>query len=318
MKAKVLVLLLTVLAFSAFSQTKKEAYDAYNNAVSTYKQNPKGALDDLNKSLDICKQLGEDADEVRVAVEGLIPSVYFQQAMVSYKQKDLQGTLDNLEKAKETALQYENNSIVDRVDKTIPKLYNVMGNSKFKEDKFDEAIKNYSKAIAINPDYVDPYVGLTLSYEKMGNDDKMIETLNKTIEIAEKNNNAEVLSNTKIKAKAFYLKKADEAQKEKKYDEVVALLDDAIKYDEYDTDIYRLMAINYNRLERWEEGITAASKALELSKGTADQKAELYFLLATAYQNSNKVNEACEAYKNASYGAFKPNADYQIKQLKCQ
>ncbi|MGE0077707.1 MAG: tetratricopeptide repeat protein [Bacteroidales bacterium] len=301
-----------------FGQTMKEAVDAYNSAATTYKQDPKSALENLNKAIQICEQLGEEGTEVKTNSESLTPSVYFELAMSSYKQKDLQGTLDNLEKAEETAVKYNVGAIKSRVEKTIPKLYNVMGNTKFKEDKFEEAIKNYTKALNFNADFVDPLIGLTLSYEKLGDEAKMLEYIDKTIEAAKKANDNKTADETTIKAKNFFLKQADDAQKNQKYEDAIVSLNNVLKYDSNDNDVYRLLAVNYNRVEKWNEGIEAALKAIDLKTGTADEKAELYFLLATAYQKINDNAKACEAYKNAAYGTYKPNADYQIQQLKCQ
>lgn len=320
MKVKSLLsfLLLLAITLGATAQTKKEAYEAYSSAANGYKKNPKEAITKLYKAIDICKQLGVDGDEIKAASEKIIPNAYFTLAMVEYKKKNLQGTLDNLEKARETADKYNIPTVKKRVEKTIPKLYNVMGNSKYKAEKYDEAISNYQKAVEIKPGYADPYLGMVLSYEKMGNEEKMLELIDKTIEVAEASNNVKMVDKVKLKAKVYFLKKADAAQKAKKYKEVVGLLDGALKYDEHDAEIYRLMAINFNRLEQWKEGAKAATKAIELKKGTADEMAEIYYLLATAYHKMNNIPKACDAYKKAAYGTFKPNADYNIKQLKCK
>lgn len=307
-----------LIPFAGFGQTKKDAVDAYNSAATTYKQDPKAAIDNLLKAIEISDQLGEDATEIKVNSESLIPKAYFELAMALYKQKDLQGTLDNLEKAEETAVKYNDASVKTRVEKTIPKLYNVMGNNKFKEEKYDEAIANYNKALNFNPDFVDPILGITLSYEKLGNEAKMLEYIDKTIEVAKKSNDAATVSSTTTKAKNYFLKQADDAQKDKKYEDAIVSLNNVLKYDGNDSEVYRLLTINYNRVEKWNDGIASALKAIDLKTGTADEKAELYFLLATAYQKINDNAKACEAYKNASFGTFKPNADYQIQQLKCQ
>lgn len=307
-----------LIPFTGFGQTKKEATDIYNGAATTYKQDPKTSLDNLLKAIQICEQLGDEGEEIKINSEQLIPKVYFELAMVQYKQKDLQGTLDNLEKAEETAIKYNDGAVKSRVEKTIPKLYNVMGNNKFKEDKFEDAISNYNKALNITPDFVDPILGLALSYEKLGDEVKMIEYIDKTIEAAKKVNDTKTIESATSKAKNFYLKNADEAQKAKKYEDAINALNNSLKYDGSDNDVYRLLAVNYNRIEKWNEGIEAALKAIDLKTGPADEKAELYFLLATAYQKLNDNAKACEAYKNAAFGTFKLNADYQIQQLKCQ
>lgn len=303
---------------SVSGQSINDAIQAYNNAATIYKQDPEKALQDIQSALQIAEQLGEEGAETKQKCEELIPTIYFQVAMTKYKAKDLQATLDNLEKAKEAAIKYNDGAIKSRVDKTIPKLYNALGNNLFKEKKFEEAIANYGKAINLDPNFIDPYLGTALAYERLDNEEKMVEFLDLTIDMGSKANDAKNVEKAKTKGKAYFLKKADEARNANKLAEVVKLLDMALKYDSDDYDIYRLMTINYSKLERWNDAIEYGNKALELVKGTAEDKAELYFLIAGAYQKLNKISDACAAYKNAAFGTFKPNADYQLQQLKCQ
>ncbi len=317
-----LVLLLGILSLgitgTSRGQSINDAIQAYNNAATTYKQNPEGALKEMLSALKMAEELGEEGAEIKQKAEELIPTLYLDLAMAKYKANDLQATLDNLEKAEETAEKYNDGKVKSRVEKTLPKLYNVMGNNKFKENKYDEAIANYEKAIKLNPALIDSYLGIALAYEKLDNEDKMIEYLDLTIDLGAKNNDLANVEKAKTKGKAYFLKKADEARNANKFSDVVKHLDNALKYDGDNYDIYRLMTINYSKLERWNDAINYGNKALELVKGTAEEKAEIYFLIATAYQKLNKVSDACQAYKNAAFGTFKPNADYQIQQLKCQ
>lgn len=314
-------LFLGILAFSTISasgQSINDAIQAYNNAATNYKQDPEKALQDILSAHQMAEQLGEEGVETKQKCEELIPTIYFQLAMAKYKAKDLQATLYNLEKAEYAAIKYNDGVTKTRVEKTLPKLYNAMGNNLFKENKFDQAIENYSKAIKLDANYIDPYLGTALAYEGLNNEGKMVEFLDLTIDLGSKNNDAQNVEKAKTKGKAYFLKKADAARNANKLNDVVKLLDLALKYDGDDYDIFRLMTINYSKLERWNDAIEYGNKALELVKGTAEDKAEIYFLIATAYQKLNRISDACAAYKNASFGTFKPNADYQIQQLKCQ
>ena len=299
-------------------QNINDAIQGYNNAATNYKQDPEKALQDIQSALQIAEQLGEEGAEIKQKCEELIPTIYFQLAMAKYKAKDLQATLDNLEKAEETAIKYNDGVTKTRVEKTLPRLYNTMGNTRFRENKFDEAIANYGKAIKLDPNFIDPYLGTALAYEELKNEGKMVEYLNLTIDFGSKNNDTTNVEKAKTKGKAYFLKKADEAQNANKLNDVVEFLEMALTFDGDDYDIYRSMTINYSKLERWNDAIEYGNKALQLVKGTAEDKAELYFLIATAYHKLGNISEACEAYKNAAFGTFKPNADYQIQQLKCQ
>ncbi|MDI3525970.1 MAG: hypothetical protein PWR03_153 [Tenuifilum sp.] len=323
MKKTILLCLLVVTALfggvnELYAQSVNDAIQAYNDAATNYKQNPEQAIASALSAIQIAEELGEEGDEIKQKAENLVPTIYFQLAMAKYKAKDLQATLDNLEKAEETATKYNNGVVKTRVEKTLPKLYNVMGNKKFKEKKFDEAVSNYSKAIKLDSTFIDPYLNSALALEELGNEDEMVKYLDLTIEMGTKYNDLDNVEKAKLKGKAYFLKKADEARNANKLNDVVNLLDMALKYDGNDYDIYRLMTINYHKLGRWNDAIEYGNKALEVIKGTAEDKAEIYYLIAESYHKLNKISEACEAYKNAAFGTFKPNADYQIKQLKCQ
>ncbi|HPJ46275.1 MAG TPA: hypothetical protein PL017_09265, partial [Tenuifilaceae bacterium] len=119
--------LAVALPFATIAQTKKEAVDAYNNGATMIKENPQGALDKLYESIKISEQLGEEGEETKVLAESLIPSVHFELAMKLYKEKKSVETLEQLEKAEETAVKYGDAKTQQKVEKTIPKLYYAMG-----------------------------------------------------------------------------------------------------------------------------------------------------------------------------------------------
>lgn len=304
--------------FSATAQTAKEVFELYNSTATNYKTNFPEGIANFKKVIEMSELVGEDCNEIKTSTEGLMARVYFEYAMSLYKAKDLQGTLTNLEIAEDMAIKYNDADIKKRVEKTLPKLYNVMGTTKLKEEKFEEALSNYGKALQFNPNLIDAQVNITATYQKMGDEAKMVESLEKTVTLARGLNKIEIADDANTRLKNVYLKKAEEARVAKNYDLAIENYELSIKYDSTDAVVYRNYSNACFQSEKWGKTIEVATKAIELNKGTDIDKAGIYHELATSYHKMNNIEKACEIYQKAAFGEFKPNADYQIKTLKCQ
>lgn len=322
MRTKKLTTLLIVaftfaLSFTVIAQSKKEAVDAYNSGATLMKENPEAALEQLYLSLKLSDELGEDGEETKVLAESLIPTTHWEYAMKLYKDKKMYETLEQLEKAEETAVKFGDTKTQQRVEKTIPKLYYAMGVTNYKEDKFEKAIEYYNKALNFNPEYPDPVLGIALSYEKQEDYEKMLEYLKKTIEVANAANDREKSEDALKKAKAYLLRNGDEAQKANKNKDAVEWFGRVLEFDANDGSVYYVLAINYNSLKDWDNAIANANIAIEKGNGSLDIPG-LYYQLGLAYQGKGSNDDACEAFSKALSGTYKTAAEYQMKEvLKC-
>ena len=79
MKRKVTVraLVIVLLAFGSFSsiiaQEVNQAIEAFNKALELQSSDPKNAIVSLNSCLELCEQIGEDADDVKMRAELKLP-----------------------------------------------------------------------------------------------------------------------------------------------------------------------------------------------------------------------------------------------------
>jgi tetratricopeptide (TPR) repeat protein len=321
MNAKQFIKLFAIIGFfcplALFGQaTKKDAVDAYNAGAQIIKQDPKAALESLYLSLKLSTELGEDGEETKILAESLIPRTHLELAMKFYGEKKMYETLEQLEKAQELAEKYNDNSTKQRVERTIPQLYNQMGNTQYRSNNFEKAIEYYNKAIKAKTDYPDPYLGISLSYEKLNDFDKMLESLKRTLEVANSVNDRNKAEDATTKAKAFLLRKGDEAQKANKNAEAVKWFTRSLDFDPNDGSVYYALSINFNALKDWDNAIANGNLALEKGNGSIDSNG-VYFQIGTAYQEKGMSNEACKAFSNAQ-GSFKAAAEYQMKEkLKC-
>ena len=88
-------------------------------------------------------------------------------------------------------------------------LFNILGAVFYAEEKFDEAIENYNKAIFINPNYAQAYNNLGTVLHKLNKMNEAIKNYKKAIDL--KNNFAEAFNNLGNAMKE--LKKFDESLK---------------------------------------------------------------------------------------------------------
>lgn len=313
---KLALILGVICPFLSFGQTKKEAVDAYNAGAQIIKQNPSTALENLLLSIKISEQLGEEGEETKVLAEGLIPRTYLELAMKLYGEKKMNETLENLEKARETGEKYNDKTTKQRAEGIIPKLYNQMGNNEYRANNFEKAIEYYNKAISIKAESPENFLGIALSYEKQENFDKMLEYLKQTIEVANKANDRTKADDATTKAKAFLLRKGDEATKANKNEEAIEWLTRSLEFDANDATVYYALCINYNALKNWDNAITNGNIAIEKGNGSIDLGG-VYYQIGTAYQGKSNSQEACKAFSNAT-GSFKAAAEYQMKEvIKC-
>jgi len=92
-----------------------------------------------------------------------------------------------------------------------------------------------------------------------------------------------------------------------------------LEYGDGDANFYYYYSIVYNKKKEWDNAVKAANKGLELEKDENEAKAKLYFELGTAFYGKGDSAAACKAYKEAVYGDYVEQANYQIKEvLKCQ
>lgn len=313
---KLAFFLVALFPLTTFGQGKKEAVDAYNSGAQMIKDNPAGALENLLLSIKISEQLGEEGEETKVLAEGLIPRTHLGLAMKLYGEKKMFETLEQLEKARETADKYGDKNTKQRADGIVPKLYNQMGNNEYRANNFEKAIEYYNKAISIKAESPENFLGIALSYEKQDNFDKMLEYLKQTIEVANKANDRTKADDAVNKAKAYFSRKADEAIKANNRVEAVGFLNRWLEFDSNDVSVYRSLFINYCELKDWDNAITNGNIVIEKGVGSIDLN-EIYFQLGIAHYGKGNTDEACSALSKVN-GTFKARAEYEMKEVvKC-
>jgi tetratricopeptide (TPR) repeat protein len=114
----------------------------------------------------------------------------------------------------------------------------------------------------------------------------------------------------------YFRSAGSKANQEDKLDEALNLLNKAAKYGD-DKDLFYFFADVYNKQKDYDKGLDYAQKGLALETGDDEAKAKFYFQIALAQEGKGQTSEACESFKNASYGVFAAPSKAKRANLKC-
>jgi tetratricopeptide (TPR) repeat protein len=108
--------------------------------------------------------------------------------------------------------------------------------------------------------------------------------------------------------------KSDQANK---LDEALSFLNKAAKYGD-DKDMFYYFAEVYNKQKNFDKALDYSKKGLALETGDVEPKAKFYFQIALAQEGKGQTAEACESFKNSSYGVFAAPSKVKRANLKCK
>ncbi len=307
-------------SLNLYSQTKDEAGVAYNEGIQfTKSEEYNKAIVSFEKAIDICTKVGTEADDLKAMAAEQLPSQYYKSATALYQEKKIDEAIKKYEKTVEIAKKYNNTEIEAKANDAIPQLYYLKGASSYKKDDFENALNYLNISIQRDPDFAKAYYLIGLVYNKMDDIAKMKESFDIAISKAEAEGDIKTASNSKKASLKLLTNYAIKAIQSENADDAIKYLDQAGEYGEGDANTYYYYALAYNKIKDWDKAIISANKALEIEKDEKDAKAKIYFELGTAYYGKGDTSEACKAYKDAAYGDYVAQANYQLKEvLKCQ
>ena len=313
-----LLLFLFTVSLAGFSQTLKEAIDAYNEGASLMKSDPEGAIKAFEKCVSISEQLGEEGAETRDKAADQLPTMYYTVAMNTYKTKDYSGAIKGFEKAAEVGDQYGNSQISSKANQIIPQLYNIEGSAFYKEENYDAALNSFDQAIKKMPNYAKPYLGKALVYKNQEAYEDMLAACDKAIEVGMSTGDDNTTESAEKLARNTMFNNAVMALEAKNWGEAEDGLKKSIMYGNSSPDTYFQLGRVYNAQEKWNDAITNLNRGIELDDGGTDTRARYYYEMGNAYVGLGDTAAACDAFKNAMYGQYAENAKYQVETvLKC-
>ncbi len=318
LRKSLLILGMVIFTTGLFAQTLADAGEKYNAANEQYKAKAYGnAVKLYEEALNMCKNMGGSAADLEMNVETQLTNAYFRNGLTMYKRKKFDEAIDNLEKTKKIASETGNSNMKKKAIIYIARVYSTKGNFLIKAKKVDASFAEYDKALKVKPDCINAFLGRAMAYKEKGDMTQMMINVDKVIELGKTNVRA-AKKVAKAKKLAFLTLKSNGAAELQKEHAAKAMkyLEDAQKYGKADADIYYYISLASLKINKWNEAIDNAKKALEMK---TNDKSDIYFALGQGYAGKGENANACKAYKNVTKGPNVAAAKYQIKEvLKCK
>ena len=163
----------------------------------------------------------------------------------------------------------------------------------YTNEEIEDAIANLSKAIELNPDFVDAYYFRGLVYVLEGDYDKSIADFDRVIELDPDNNDSVFAILTGASA---YLLRAGAYYEKDDYDAAIADFDKVIEMDPGHPDAYYLRGEAHYFNNDDDKAITDFSKAIELN---SDFAAEAYYFRGNIYTFKDDYDKAIADFEEA-------------------
>lgn len=316
----VATMMLLVFSTTVNAQTYEDAVNAYNQGDELARGGKhKDAIAAFERVINISGRLSDgQGDEIKKKAQDYIPQLHFAYAVGLARE----GKMIDAAKAFETTIaesnKYNNSNFAQRAQQGLLQAYYTAGNQALQAKNFNGALELYDKAIAVQPAFAQAYYNKGLALRNLERADEALEQFDRAIQLAQSSRNNQILDAATNAARNQLLVSAAAMKEGKKYPEAIAYLNQALQYKEDDPELHYRLAEVYNLQAQFDSAIESANKALALEKGGPVDRARIWFELATALKYKNNVSAACEAYKNASYGDFRANAEHSIThELKC-
>jgi hypothetical protein len=315
------VSLLVVVVFSTTTikaQGRNDVIKAYNEGAKAAQTDPQAAIKAFENVVSLSQQVGDSAADLRQQAIKVLPSLYYNVAANSYSgKKPTPEIIQAAKKATAAAEKYNNTSVKQNADVILVKAYNTMGSEYFSKDDYKGALAAFDSVLMINPDYSSAIFNKTLIYMKQSNSDDFEKTIDQYIVKMKAVNDEAKVKQASTMALGYFRASGSKSDQADKLDEALSFLNKAAKYGD-DKDLFYYFAEVYNKQKNFDKGLDYARKGLALVTGDAEAKAKFYFQIALGQEGKGQTAEACESFKNATYGVFAAPSKAKRANLKCK
>jgi tetratricopeptide (TPR) repeat protein len=304
-------------AYQTYQQAKSQAQNhQYADAIKTYKQ-----------AISQAKGGGSNNTKLKQLAKAQIPKLYIKEASDHYedfksskKTDDLDKAISSFKQAEKSGKNYGQKSVVQNAQGDITKLMYVKSIVQYSNKDYQNALNTINKTISQNGNFGKAYYQKGLIYKKMkGHTNDALNSFDKAISVAQKNNQASVVKKAKQSASEQLVYEGSEQLKNKQPKKAMGLLKKSLKYDPKSADAYYRLADASNKLGNHSSALSYAKKGLSYAHGGSATKAKFYYEEGKAYQGQGKNSEACKALAKAAHGNFSASAKHIMKyDLKCK
>jgi len=308
-------------AVMANAQTATDAVDALKDGVAKSKaKDYLGAIVSYKKCIEIYDEIEDPDNDNAVTAATQIPNMQYKYSIGLYKQKKYDESIAAFQKLSEYSKTYNDAKNGKKAKSIIPKLYYAKGANLLKIKDYAGAITALDKSIEMNPKYPMAYVRKAQVYKEQKDEVNFKTSIDQAITTSVAKKDVKTEGTAKKMASTYYFNAGAIAVKSEKYADAEKNFNTLMEYQTVNSDVYYQLAVIYNKQSKWDAGIEAANKAIELFKEEDTTKdAKIYYELGNSYIGKGDNAAACDAFSKANKGDYAETATYQMKQvLKCQ
>jgi tetratricopeptide (TPR) repeat protein len=314
-KSTIFIFIIGMLPLLAPAQTLKDASDAYNEAAMLFSTDKESSVQLLEKALKICNSFGPEGDTIRQKIVGFLPGLYYELANVVYKDKKYEEAIPKIKKAAEVADLYKDELYQQRCTRLMANTYFYLGSNALKNNLPDTAVEYYQASIKLDPKAY-KWFNISQIYLKKGNEEKMEDAMDKTLELAKTENDTASINKTNKLGRQYFYAQASAIQN-KDGSKAIIYLDKAVRYDPKYADAYYMKFLIAYKLKRWQDAADAANLAIA-NETDPNELPKIYFKLGWTYVYLKKAPEACAAFKESAKSKDYVNeAKINMKNLQC-
>jgi tetratricopeptide (TPR) repeat protein len=226
-------ILIGLFSFNSYSQDDaNKAIDLYNQVVQAVQSKDyASAITKANEAYTIVKAVPEETEEVKANLEKIIPQLYLGKAKKSLEESKFDEALTEFAQAAEEAKKFNNAEIEQDAVDNVPRVYLAQADKLYSSDDFEGAVTAFDKALAIDSKNAQAYLIKGVSLLKLSKNNEAIAAFEKTIEVANATEKPSVANNATTQIVIAYTRMAGDAQKSKKWGDVVAYAEKALSYN---------------------------------------------------------------------------------------
>ncbi|MEX0986878.1 MAG: tetratricopeptide repeat protein [Bacteroidales bacterium] len=320
MKKRVLTIVTAMLLASGpvFAQTLTDVINEFNSGVASLnEQSYESALAKFNNCLALCDVVGEDAEDMKRQAREQMVGTHYRQAVTLLKRKQYDKALPFLDST--VILSEEFNAkpeFAEGAKKYLPTLLLREGNVQRQQSNFDEALDLFDRALSFNQNNYKAHQGKGLVYKETGDTEKMLDEFSVARNKAKEVGDDEVIKDVNSAINSYYKELIEEElmmmdPEEADYTYLLDICDEAIAANDKNSYAYWQAAAAKNKMVEYDEAITYAEKAVAYETDPVLLSA-LYFELGSAYQNTIRYTDACEAYNRITEEPFFTRAEKRM------
>ncbi len=303
-----------------YAQTYEDAVNAYNQGDELARTGKhRDAIAAFERVINIASRLSDgQGTEIAKRAQDYIPQLHFAYSVGLAREGKMLEAATAFEKTIAESRKYNNTNFAQRAQQGLLQAYYTAGNQALQAKDHERAIELYDKTISVQPTFAQAYYNKGLALRGLARGEEALVQFDRAIQLAGAAKNNQILDAATNAARNYLLSSAAIMKEAKKYPEAVAFLKQAIEYKDEDPELHYRLAEVYNLQAEFDKAIESANRALVLEKGGPVDRARIWFELANALKFKGNFSASCDAYRNASFGDFRANAEHAMThELKC-